>query len=71
MDEIERINVNLKRLFDKQNELILKINQIIERMNIIPKDIDNQKVHLEKRVDYFEHEINRLKSQTKLSDEDI
>ena len=65
-DDIER---KIKILSAKQDEIISKMNKIIERINAIPKDIDDEKTLLEKKSLYLEEEIEKIKHRENLPDD--
>ncbi len=71
MDEIADVHEKIRRLADKQEEIILRLNQVIERVNEIPRDFKEARKKLEKRTVYLEEDIERLKHKANVPDEDI
>jgi len=67
----EETNRKIRILSKKQDEIIIKMNVIIERLNAIPKNINDEKKLLEKKTLYLEEEIEKLKYKRNFSDKKI
>jgi len=71
MDRMEIFEKRIKILTLKQNELILRLNEVIDKVNLINLKFKKEEDRLLRKEMYLEQDVERLKSHTKFPDEDI